>query len=52
MLRKSITQVVALVLVIIVANSDLLAQKRISFRRGRSSATVQGRIGSKGYLNT
>jgi len=34
----------------ILCGSDVLAQKRISFRRGTSSATVRGRIGSKGYL--
>lgn len=35
---------------LVISTSDVLAQKRISFRRGASSATVSGRIGSKGYL--
>jgi hypothetical protein len=50
MIQKRAIKVVALLLMILVSSSDLLAQKRISFRRGASSATVQGRIGSKGYL--
>ena len=50
MIQKRTIKVVALLLMILVSSSDLLAQKRISFRRGASSATVQGRIGSKGYL--
>ena|SRR4026207_1359651 len=50
MIQKRAIKVVALLLMIVVSSSDLLAQKRISFRRGASSATVQGRIGSKGYL--
>jgi hypothetical protein len=41
---------VALALVLILSNTELLAQKRISFQRGRSSATLRGNIGSKGYL--
>ena len=48
--RKQSIKVVALLLMLVVSSSDLLAQKRISFRRGASSATVQGRIGSNGYL--
>ena len=47
--RQSI-KIVALLLMIVVSSSDGLAQKRISFRRGASSATVRGRIGSNGYL--
>lgn len=49
MLRKTGVQVVALVLIMVLSGSDLLAQRRISFRRGASSATVRGRIGSDGY---
>ena len=50
MVKKQSIKVVALLLTMVLSSSDLLAQKRISFRRGASSATVQGRIGSKGYL--
>lgn len=50
MIRKSGVQVVALVLMLILSSADLIAQKRISFRRGASSATVRGRIGGNGYL--
>lgn len=49
MLRKTSLQVVALALVLILSGADLMAQKRISFRRGRSSATVRGKIGAGGY---
>ena len=48
--KKRSYKLVALLLMMIVSSSDLLAQKRISFRRGASAATVSGRIGSKGYL--
>ena len=48
--RKRSFKLVALLLMMIVSGSELLAQKRISFRRGTSEATVRGRIGSKGYL--
>ena len=50
MLKKAAAQFVVLALLIVFSGSELLAQKRISFRRGASSATVRGRIGSKGYL--
>ena len=49
MLRKSSIQIVAVVLVMFLASSDLFAQKRISFRRGTSSATLKGKIGPNGY---
>ena len=49
MLRRIGVQVVAIALIAMLSSSDLLAQKRISFRRGASSATVRGRIGSNGY---
>lgn len=49
MLRKTGLQVVALALMLILSGADLMAQKRISFRRGRSSATVRGKIGADGY---
>ena len=50
MIKNRSIKVVALLLMTSLSTSDVLAQKRISFRRGASSATVQGRIGSKGYL--
>lgn len=50
MLRKTVMQIVALALVMTFVSSDAMAQKRISFRRGASAATVRGNIDSKGYL--
>jgi hypothetical protein len=50
MVKKTIPQVIALALILILSGSDSLAQKRISFRKGTSSATVRGKIGAKGYL--
>ena len=50
MVKKTIPQIIALALILILSNSDSLAQKRISFRKGTSSATVRGKIGAKGYL--
>jgi hypothetical protein len=41
---------VALLLMMLLSTSDLLAQKRISFRKGASAATVRGRIAANGYL--
>jgi len=49
MLGKTSLRLVALLLLVIVSGSDLIAQKRISFRRGASSATVRGRIAANGY---
>jgi hypothetical protein len=46
---RTTLRLVALLLIIVGSSSDLLAQKRISFRRGSSSATVKGRIAAKGY---
>ena len=50
MVKKTIPQIIALALILILSGSDTLAQKRISFRKGTSSATVRGKIGAKGYL--
>jgi hypothetical protein len=50
MLRKTSLQVLALALILILSGSHLVAQTRINFRRGSSSATLSGKIGSKGYL--
>jgi hypothetical protein len=47
--RRAGVQVVALLLMMVMSSVDSLAQKRISFRRGTSSATVRGRIGANGY---
>jgi hypothetical protein len=47
---KTKLRLVALLLLIVVSSSDVLAQKRISFRKGSSSATVKGRIAANGYL--
>ena len=50
MARKTIVHVVGLAVMLALLGVDLKAQKRISFRRGSSSATVRGKIGAKGYL--
>ena len=49
MQRGTGLKVVALWLVLVVASADVLAQKRIRFQRGKSSATVRGPIGPNGY---
>lgn len=49
MLKRAGVQVVALLLMMVMSSVDSLAQKRISFRRGASSATVRGRIAANGY---
>ena len=48
MLRKN-SRVVAVILVIALSSVQVLAQKRIRFQRGKSSATVRGPIGAGGY---
>jgi hypothetical protein len=50
MLKKPGLQVIALALMLILSGADLMAQRRINFRPGRSSATVRGKIGARGYL--
>lgn len=50
MFRKTGLQVIGLALVLILSGAPLMAQKRISFRRGSSSATVRGKIGFRGYI--
>ncbi len=50
MLRKTCLQVTALTLMLMLTGVELMAQKRINFRRGTSSATVGGKISGKGYL--
>jgi len=49
MLKKTGLQVIALVLMLILSGADLMAQRRINFRPGRSSATMRGKIGARGY---
>ncbi len=49
MLKKTGLRVLAAALMLILVGADLMAQKRISFRPGRSSATVSGKIGARGY---
>ena len=43
------TKLVAVVLMLVFSFGDVIAQKRIRFQRGRSSATVRGPIGPGGY---
>lgn len=47
--KRTTLQIVALILVMVFSGADLFAQKRISFRRGASSATLRGKIGPNGY---
>lgn len=47
-MKKIIVKVVVLFLIIISSSSDLLAQTRIRFARGRTSASVSGVIGGSG----
>lgn len=49
MVKRIGVQVVAVLLTLVVASSESLAQKRISFRKGTSAATVRGRISANGY---
>lgn len=49
MSRRAGVQVVALLLMMVMSSVDSLAQKRISFRRGASSATMRGKIAANGY---
>ena len=39
----------ALALILLLSGADSVAQRRINFRPGRSSATVRGQIGARGY---
>src|SRR5687768_15419221 len=49
MARRNAFKVVALLLVLVMSSANVLAQKRIRFQRGKSSATVRGPIGANGY---
>src|SRR5260370_41536045 len=44
MLKKAMTRILMLTMVLLLTNSYLFAQTRIRFRRGSTSATVSGRI--------
>ena len=48
-MKRTGVQVIAVLLTLIVISSESLAQKRISFKKGTSSATVRGRIAANGY---
>jgi hypothetical protein len=50
--RKGLFLAVAVFAVLLFSAEGLMAQtqKRITFRKGASSATVNGKIGGKGYL--
>lgn len=50
MRRRTTLKVCALVLIVMMSSADALAQKRIRFQRGASSATVRGPIAAAGYL--
>ena len=49
MVKRIAFQGVALALILILPSANALAQKRIRFQRGKSSATVRGPIGGGGY---
>ena len=49
MLRNPALRFVTIALILVLSSGDLFAQKRISFRRGASSATVRAKIGAGGY---
>jgi hypothetical protein len=44
-MKKRFSMIVVLMLTFLMTTADLAAQRRISFRRGSSSASVSGRIG-------
>jgi hypothetical protein len=44
-MRKKVSTIVALALMLAFTAAELAAQKRITFRRGSSSASVSGKIG-------
>lgn len=49
MVKKYSLNCVVLALIITLSGGDLMGQRRINFRRGSSSATVNGKIGGGGY---
>lgn len=50
MLKKTAFHSLAITLMLVLAGVDSMAQNRINFKRGTSSATVRGRIAGDGYL--
>ncbi len=44
MLKKMMTQVLALAMILLLFGSDVFSQTRISFRRGSTSASVSGNL--------
>lgn len=50
MVKRISLRMLALALVLGLATTDFMAQERIKFRPGHSSATVRGNIGGNGYL--
>ncbi|MCA1557729.1 MAG: hypothetical protein LC731_04215 [Acidobacteria bacterium] len=48
MLRKAGVQILALAVILALTSSDIFAQTRISFGRGRNSATVSGKLRKNG----
>jgi hypothetical protein len=50
MLKKNAFKLCVVALMLMVSSTDVLAQKRIRFQRGKSSATVRGPIAANGYL--
>ena len=44
MLKKMMTQVLALAMILLLFGSDVLSQTRITFRRGSTSASVSGNL--------
>ena len=44
MLKKMMTQVLALAMILLLSGSDVFSQTRISFRRGSTSASVSGKL--------
>jgi hypothetical protein len=45
MLRKLTVKLLAIAMLLVLTTSDLMAQTRVRFARGRNSATVSGTIG-------
>jgi hypothetical protein len=48
--KKTTLRILAVALVTIMASTNFMAQERIRFRAGHSSATVRGSIEGRGYL--
>ena len=44
-MKKKASTILAMAMMVLLASADVMAQSRIRFKRGSSSATVSGRIG-------